>query len=108
VWPPFLVLADRCIDNKEAYIMLTMATEKRAITEKDANVEFNDRWVLLYKRAFPPSEDKGYIVAYGDGTPEDFNALMDLNCEKYKGEARLMKGYVPKDGIYECGPISFA
>ncbi|GBU21468.1 hypothetical protein R80B4_01359 [Fibrobacteres bacterium R8-0-B4] len=86
--------------------MLTMATEKRAITEKDALVEFDERWVLLYKRAFPPSEDKGYIVAYGDGTPEDRDALRALNFEKYKGEAHLLKGYVPKDGIYECGPIS--
>jgi len=88
--------------------MLTMPTEQRAITEKDANVEFDDRWVLLYKRAFPPSEDKGYIVAYGDGTPEDRDALMELNFELYRGKARLMKGYTNKDGIYYCGPITEA
>jgi len=85
--------------------MLTMPTEKRAITEKDALVEFDDRWVLLYKRAFPPSDGRGYIVAYGDGTPEDRDALMELNCEKYNGKARLMKGYVPKDGIHIYGTV---
>lgn len=88
--------------------MLKMAAEKRAITEKDAHVEFDGRWVLLYKRPFPPSEDTGYIVAYGNGTPEDRDALRELNFEKFNGTARLMKGYTPKDGIYECGPITEA
>jgi len=85
--------------------MLTMATENRAITEKDALVEFDERWVLLYKRAFPPAEDKGYIVAYGDGTPEDRDALRSLNFEKYNGKACLMKGYAPKDDIYDCATV---
>jgi len=86
--------------------MLTMPTEQRAITEKDAHIEFDDKWVLLNKRAFPLSEGKGYILAYGDGTPEDRDALMELNCEKYEGKARLMKGYVSKDGIYDNGPVT--
>jgi hypothetical protein len=86
--------------------MLTMATEKRAITEKDALAEFDEKWVLLYRDASQPSEGKRYIAAYGDGSPEDRDALRDLNFEMYNGTALLMKGYVPKDGIYECGPIS--
>jgi hypothetical protein len=85
--------------------MLTMATEKRAITEKDALVEFDGRWVLLYRDASQPSDGKRYIAAYGDGTQEDFNALMELCCRKYNGTARLMKGYVPKEGIHIYGTV---
>jgi len=85
--------------------MLTMATEKRAITQKDALVEFDDRWVLLYRDASPSSEGKRYIAAYGDGTPEDRDALMALNCKKYNGKALLMRGYTPKDGIHIYGTV---
>jgi hypothetical protein len=85
--------------------MVTMAKEKRVIDERAASVEFDGRWLLLDKRGFPPAEDMGYIIAYGDGTPQDRDALMNINCDTYKGEARLMKGYTPKDEIYDCGII---
>ncbi|GBU23275.1 hypothetical protein R80B4_03192 [Fibrobacteres bacterium R8-0-B4] len=85
--------------------MVTMAAEKRAINEREAAAEFDGQWLLLDKRDFPPSEDMGYIIAYGDGTPNDRDALMDINCDTYNGEARLMKGYTPKDEIYDSGII---
>jgi hypothetical protein len=85
--------------------MITMAKEKRVIDERAAAVEFDGRWLLLDKRDFPPAEDMGYIIAYGDGTPKDRDALMNINCDTYNGEARLMKGYTPKDEIYDCGII---
>ncbi len=85
--------------------MVTMATEKRAINERDAAVEFDGRWLLLDERAFPPSEDTGYIVAYGDGTSEDREALRRICLDDYDGEALLMKGYVPKDEVCDSGII---
>ncbi|GBU22378.1 hypothetical protein R80B4_02286 [Fibrobacteres bacterium R8-0-B4] len=86
--------------------MVTMATEKRAINERDAAVEFDGRWLLLDKRDFPPSEDTGYIVAYGDGSSEeDYEALHKIKLDVYRGDARLMKGYVPKDEICDSGII---
>jgi len=85
--------------------MVTMATEKRAINERDAAIEFDGRWLLLDKRDFPPSEDTGYIIAYGDGTPEDRDALHKIKLEVFHGKVRLMKGYVPKDEICDSGII---
>ena len=85
--------------------MVIMAKEKRIINELDAEAEFDGRWVLLDERDFPPSDGTGYIVAYGDGTPEDRDALMEIKLTVFKGRARLMKGYVPKDGICDSGII---
>jgi hypothetical protein len=85
--------------------MVIMAKEKRVINERDAEVEFNGRWLLLDERDFPPSEDKGYIIAYGDGTAEDRDALMEIKLTVFKGRARLMKGYAPKDEVCDSGII---
>jgi hypothetical protein len=85
--------------------MVTMTSEKRAINEREAAVEFDGRWLLLDKRDFPPSEDTGYVIAYGDGTPEDRDTLRKMNLSIYHGEARLMKGYTPKDEICDSGII---
>ena len=85
--------------------MITMAKEKRVINEREAEEEFDGRWLLLDKSSFPPSEDKGYIIAYGDGTVEDRDALLEIRSKQFKGRARLMKGYVPKDGICDNGII---
>ena len=85
--------------------MVTMAKEKRVINERDAEVEFDGRWLLLDERNFPPSDGTGYIIAYGNGTPEDRDALMEINFDKYHGEALLMKGYTPKDEVCDSGII---
>ena len=85
--------------------MVTMATEKRVLNYREAKVEFNCRWLLLDKRDFPPSDDMGYVIAYGDGTPEDREALRRINFDKYDGKVLLMKGWVPKDEIFDSGII---
>ena len=85
--------------------MVTMATEKRVLNYREAKAEFDGRWLLLDQREFPPSEDKGYVVAYGDGAPEDRDTLMEICCDKYHGKVLLMKGYVPKDEIFDNGII---
>ena len=85
--------------------MVVMATEKRVLNYREAKEEFDGRWLLLDKRDFPPSEDKGYVVAYGDGTPEDREALYEINWDMFNGKVFLMKGYVPKDEICDNGII---
>ena len=87
------------------YNMVTIATEKRVLNSREADVEFDGRWLLLDKRDFPPSDDKGYVVAYGNGSPEDRDALRRINLDKYDGLVLLMKGWIPKDDICESGII---
>lgn len=86
--------------------MVTEVKEKRIITEKEARAEFDGQWVLLDERNFHPSECIGYLVAYGNGTPEDRDALNELLMEKYSGGGFLMKGYIPREdivlGVYDC------
>ena len=50
-------------------------------------------------------DDMGYLIAYGDGTPEDRDALYELCFEKYHGDALVMKGWRPKDDVYDSGII---
>jgi hypothetical protein len=85
--------------------MVTMAAERRVLNFREAEAEFDGRWLLLDKRDFPPSDDMGYVVAYGDGTPEDRDALRRINLDRYDGKVLLMKGYVPKDEIFDSGII---
>jgi len=85
--------------------MVTMASEKRVLNYREAKAEFDGRWLLLDQREFPPADDKGYVVAYGDGTPEDRDTLRRMNFDKYNGEVLLMKGWLPKDEIFDNGII---
>jgi len=85
--------------------MVTMATEKRVLNYREAKAEFDGKWLLFDNRDFPPSDDMGYVVAYGDGTPEDREVLRRINFDKYNGETLLMKGWVPKDEIFDSGII---
>jgi len=85
--------------------MVTIAAEKRVLNYKEAKAEFDGRWLLFDNRDFPPSDDMGYVVAYGDGTSEDRDALMEIQMDKYHGEVLLMKGYVQKDEIFDNGII---
>ena len=85
--------------------MITMVSEKRVINSREADVEFDGRWLLLDMRDFPPSDDMGYLVAYGSGTPEDRDTLRRLNLDKYNGEVLLKKGWIPKDEIFDSGII---
>jgi len=86
--------------------MVTMATDRRVLNYREAKAEFDGRWLLFDKRDFPPADDMGYVVAYGDGTPEDRDALMEMNWDKFNGKVFLMKGWVPKDDdLCYNGPV---
>jgi hypothetical protein len=85
--------------------MVTMVSEKRVINSREADIEFDGRWLLLDMRDFPPSEDMGYLVAYGNGTSEDRDNLRRINLDKYNGEVLLKKGWIPKDEIFDSGII---
>jgi hypothetical protein len=87
--------------------MIKKKTKKRVLTYKEAMIEFDGQWLLLDKREFPPSDDMGYVVAYGDGTPEDRDTLTEINFSEYHGKVLLMKGWVPKDEIFDSGIIDF-
>ena len=77
--------------------MITMVTEKRVLNYKEVKAEYDGHWLLYDQRDFPPEEDTGYVVAYGDGTPEDRDALIEICFNNYHGDVLLMKGWVPKD-----------
>jgi hypothetical protein len=79
--------------------MITEVTEKRVLSLRQVDAEFDGQWVLLNRMGFPKSECKGYLVAYGDGTPQDRDALKRLDWDKYDGKTLLLKGYVPKEDI---------
>ena len=85
--------------------MVTMAVEKRVLSYKEAMVEYDGQWLLLDKRDFSPSDDMGYVVAYGDGTPEDRDARTEINFSEYRGKVLLMKGWTPKNEIFDSGVI---
>jgi hypothetical protein len=55
--------------------MITEVNDNRVITVKDVNTEFEGRWVLLNCSDFPPAYSKGYVVAHGDGSPDDYDTL---------------------------------
>lgn len=86
--------------------MITEIAEKRVITFREVDAEFNGRWVLLSRTDPNNINGERYLAAYGDGTTEDRDALRDLSFGKYDGKALLRKGYVPEDGIYECGTVA--
>jgi hypothetical protein len=86
--------------------MVTMVTEKRVLNCREVEAEYDGRWVLFDHRDFPPEEDTGYVVAYGDGTPEDREALYEICVDKYDGKVLLMKGWIPKDDdVFDNGII---
>jgi len=85
--------------------MVTIVTEKRVLNCKEVEAEYEGRWFLYDQREFPPVEDMGYVVAYGDGTPEDRDALEEICFEKYHGKVLLKKGWIPKNDVFDNGII---
>jgi hypothetical protein len=85
--------------------MVTMVAEKRVLNCREVETEYDGRWVLFDKRDFPPEDDMGYVVACGDGTPEDRDALIEIQDSKYHGKVLLMKGWIPKDDVFDSGII---
>ena len=87
--------------------MITMVTEKRLLNYKEVQAQYDGHWVLFDKRGFPPEKDIGYVVAYGDETDEDWNALSDIQSYEYDGKVLLMKGWASKDGdIYNSSILN--
>jgi hypothetical protein len=86
--------------------MITEVTDKRVMSHQQVNAEFDGRWVILDERNFSPPGGEGYLVAYGDGTQEDYDALDQLLWDRFDGRALILKGYTPKEdivyGIYQC------
>ena len=87
--------------------MVTMTEEKkRVLNYREVKAEYDGHWVLFDKRDFPPEDDMGYVVACGDGSDEDRDALMEICLDKYNGEVFLMKGWIPKDDdLFDNGII---
>jgi hypothetical protein len=86
--------------------MVTMVTEKRVLNCREVDAEYDGRWVLFDHSDYPPEEDTGYVVACGDGTSEDRDALMEICLDKYHGKVLLMKGWIPKDDdLFDNGII---
>jgi len=87
--------------------MVTMTEEKnRVLNYREVKAEYDGHWVLFDHRDFPPEDDMGYVVAYGDGSDEDWEALREIQCGKYHGKVLLIKGWVPKDDdVFDSGII---
>jgi len=82
-----------------------MVNEKQVLSYPEAKVKYNGHWLLFDKRDFPPADDIGYVVAYGDGTDEDRDTLMEIQSNQFNGKVFLMKGWVQKDDIFDSGII---
>ncbi|MDR3011890.1 MAG: hypothetical protein LBU70_01600 [Chitinispirillales bacterium] len=86
--------------------MITEVAEKRYMTLRDVDYDFDGRWVLLCDGDSPASTRDMCLVAYGDGTSMDREALRKINFDRYDGHALVTKGYLPKDEVYNCGIIT--
>ena len=87
--------------------MITEVKEKRVISIRDVDFEYDGRWVIFDWRPYSTSGGQGCVVAYGDGTKKDRAALYEYLHENYKGKALLKFGYTPKEdvvyGMYDIG-----
>ena len=75
--------------------MITEVLEKRATNARDAELEYDGQWFLLRR---DPEDGIEYVVAYGDGSVEDREALHEIRHKRFHGKAFLIKGYYPKVG----------
>ena len=87
--------------------MITEVKERKLTNVRDLNFEYDGRWVIFKSEPNSTSGGEGWVVYYGDGTPEDRDALYKIVIDKYDGKARLKFAYVPKEdvvyGMYDCG-----
>jgi|GEM_PF-951871 len=87
--------------------MITEVKEKRIISIRDVDFEYDGRWVLFLPEPSSTSGEWGCVVAYGDGTKEDRAALYEYLHEKYQEQALLKFAYEPKEdviyGMYDVG-----
>ena len=87
--------------------MITEVNEKRVISFRDVDDEYDGKWVVYESKPYSTSGGRGCVVAYGDGTPEDRDTLLKIVMDKYDGKALLKYAYVPKEdvicGMYDIG-----
>ena len=87
--------------------MITEVKEKRVISIRDVDFEYDGRWVIFDWRPYSTSGGEGCVVAYGDGTKEDRATLYEYLHENYRGKALLKFAYTPKEdviyGMYDVG-----
>jgi len=87
--------------------MITEVKEKRVISIRDVDFEYDGRWVIFESEPSSTSGGRGCVTFYGDGTKKDRAALHDIVVDRYKGQALLKFAYAPKEdviyGMYDVG-----
>jgi len=87
--------------------MITEVNEKKVISIRDVDYEYDGRWVIFESKPYSTAGNLGCVVAYGDGTEEDYETLHEIVLDKYKGQALLKFAYIPKEdvvyGMYDVG-----
>ena len=87
--------------------MITEVKEKRVISIRDVDFEYDGKWVIFEEDPNSSSVGQGFVVAYGDGTKEDRASLHDIVINRYKGQVLLKFAYTPKEdviyGMYDIG-----
>lgn len=87
--------------------MITEVNEKKVISIRDVDYQYDGKWVIFDSDPYSTAGNLGCVVAYGDETEEDYEALHDIVTERFKGQALLKFAYVPKEdvvyGMYDIG-----
>lgn len=85
--------------------MITEVKEKRVMSEREVDSEYDGKWVVVDWRPYSTTSGKGCVIAYGE--EEDWEALHDIVTDRYDGKALLKFAYVPKEhviyGMYDIG-----
>jgi len=79
--------------------MITEVKEKRVISFRDVDDEYDGKWVVYDSDPYSTSGDFGCVIAYGEDTPEDREALHKIVIDRFRGQALLKYAYVPKEDI---------
>ena len=79
--------------------MITEVKEKRIISFSDVDFEYDGKWVVYESKPYSTSGDFGCVIAYGEDTPEDREALHKIVIDKFRGQALLKYAYVAKEDI---------
>ena len=90
--------------------MITEVKERKLTNLRDINFDYDGRWVIFESEPSSTSGGVGWVVFYGDGTSEDWDALYKIVIDKYDGDALLTFAYLPKEdtvyGMYDIGVAS--
>ncbi|MCL2006875.1 MAG: hypothetical protein FWG77_02200 [Treponema sp.] len=87
--------------------MITEVKDRKLTNRRDLNFEYDGKWVIFESEPSSTSGSTGWVVYYGDGTEEDWDALHQIIVNRYKGQALLTFAYAPKEdvvyGMYDIG-----